>query len=112
MSSAVRPERRRLRRIVKRIPAFFMCGPINGEGHVKNLTKEGVFVRTERLPEPGSTVQVLIKPEGYEKIEVAGTVRWTTAQLPEGTCAQPGFGLRIEPVPAPFREFFEALLLT
>ncbi len=46
-------ERRQLKRFMSRIPAIFVCGSLKAEGYVKNLSKEGLFVRTESLPLPG-----------------------------------------------------------
>lgn len=105
------PERRRLKRVYHRIPAWFKAGNIRGEGHVKNLCKEGLFVRTANLPEPGSDVRVVMEAHGGDKVEVNGTVRWTTAQLPPEEHAQPGFGVLISPVPESFRAFFERVLV-
>ena len=108
MSQAV--DRRRLKRYAKRIQAAFVSGPLNGEGHIKNLCKEGLFLRSERLPSPGAEVRVLIKPEDGRKIEVTGVVRWTTEQIP-GREPQPGFGVLIESPTDEFLELFEELLL-
>ncbi len=46
-------ERRRLKRVVKRIPIRFSAGGLRGQGHIKNLTKEGLYIRSHLLPEPG-----------------------------------------------------------
>ena len=103
-------ERRKLKRIVKRIPAFFTSGSLHGDGYIKNLSKEGVFVRTDLLPEPGEAVQVLIKSPTGEKVEITGTVRWTTEQFP-GRDPQPGFGMYIEPMTDSYADFYQNLLL-
>ena len=55
-------ERRRLKRVVKRVPVIFVCGPLNGEAHIGNLSKGGLYLRTDVLPPQGARVQVLIKP--------------------------------------------------
>jgi hypothetical protein len=107
-------ERRKLKRIVQRIPARFSTATAQGAGHVKNLCKEGLFLRTDALPEPGEQVQVLILTRERLKIEVLGTVRWTTDQLPDSEEVEPGqegFGVLIEAPSEEFREFFADLLL-
>ncbi len=111
MSDSGHPERRRLRRVVKRIPVWFVCGTLQGDGHVRNLSKEGLFLCTEVMPEAGDMVQVLIKRENGTKVELIGSVRWTTEAVPERSEGYPGFGIRLEPVTDDYRDFFESLLL-
>jgi hypothetical protein len=104
-------ERRRLRRILKRIPASFEAGSMRGKGHIKNVSKEGLFLRTNALPPVGSDVRVLFPDRNGTKIEVRGTVRWTTDQLPAAEKAKPGFGVYIARGNEVFDEFFEQILL-
>lgn len=113
-SSAGGRERRKLKRVVARVPARFSTATVHGTGHVKNLCKEGLFLRADALPEPGEQVQVLILTRERVKIEVIGTVRWTTAQLPDTVQVEEGregFGVHIESPSQEFREFFADLLL-
>ncbi len=95
---------------MRRIPAKFSTKTMQGTGHVKNLSKEGLFMRTNALPQPGEDVQVIILTRDRRKIEVMGTVRWTTAQLSSQTLAQPGFGVEITNHGDGFVEFFTDLL--
>ncbi len=104
-------ERRQLRRILKRIPAFFQSEGVAGHGHVKNISKEGLFLRVNDLPEPGMTVRVILEPENRRKIEVDGQVMWTTAQLPAEAKAAPGFGMHFDHLSDEFAELFETILL-
>lgn len=103
-------ERRRLRRVMKRIPAAFEAGKLRGKGHIKNVSKEGLFVRTNVLPPAGSPVRVVFHDRHGSKIEVRGTVRWTTDQLPPEEQAKPGFGVHFQNASDEFSEFFEQIL--
>ncbi len=103
-------ERRRLRRVMKRIPAAFEAGKLRGKGHIKNISKEGLFVRTSVLPSAGTPVRIVFHDRHGSKVEVHGTVRWSTAQLPPAEKAKPGFGVYIEPGNEEFSEFFEHIL--
>jgi hypothetical protein len=103
-------ERRRLRRIMKRIPAAFEAGKLRGKGHIKNVSKEGLFVRTSALPPAGTQVRIVFHDRHGSKIEVRGTVRWTTAQLSPEENAKPGFGVYIPAGNDEFHEFFEQIL--
>ncbi len=104
-------ERRRLKRVVKRIPARYQCEGVIGKGHIKNVTQEGMFLRTDRLPAPGSRIRLVFEPEDGPKVEVSGTVRWTTGQLQATADTSSGFGMQIENVTEEFLEFFENILL-
>jgi hypothetical protein len=104
-------ERRRLKRYVQRLEAHFQSGRMRGLGHVRNLSKEGMFIGAERLPEPGAPIALTIETSTGDKIDLNGTVRWTTAQLPDARDAASGFGVRVEGRSPGYRELFEALLL-
>src|SRR5262245_3941883 len=103
-------ERRKLRRILKRIPAAFEAGRMRGKGHIKNVSKEGLFLRTNVLPPVGEDVRVIFHDRNGSKIEVRGTVRWTTAQLPKDEKAKPGFGVHIPRGNEDFDDFFGQIL--
>ncbi len=103
-------ERRRLKRVVKRIPIRFEAGGLRGQGHIKNLTKEGLYIRSHLLPEPGTRIRIEIVGQDGSKVEIPAVVRWTTAQLREGGGA-PGFGVMIEQRTPEFLGLFESLLL-
>ncbi len=103
-------ERRRLKRVVKRIPIRFEAGGLRGQGHIKNLTKEGLYIRSHLLPEPGTGICVEIVSHDGSKVEIRAVVRWTTAQLRDAS-GTPGFGVMIEQPTPEFLEFFELLLL-
>jgi hypothetical protein len=111
MSKTPQVERRKLRRILKRIPAAFEAGMLRGKGHVKNVSKEGLFVRSSVLPPVGSDVRVIFHDRNGSKIEVRGTVRWTTDQLASDEKAKPGFGVYIPRGNEDFDEFFGQILL-
>jgi hypothetical protein len=51
-----RERRRMLRRAIPSIRAAFEAGELRGVGHVKNVSKEGLFLRSDILPQPGSEI--------------------------------------------------------
>lgn len=102
-------ERRRLKRIVKRIPIRFDAGGLRGQGHIKNLSKEGLFIRSHLLPQPGEAVRITFDTPDGRKVEIEASVRWTTAQLADSG-SPPGFGVYIESPGPEWREFYAALL--
>ena len=56
-------------------------------------------------------MRVIFHDRTGSKIEVRGTVRWTTQQLPKDEQAKPGFGLHIPRGNEDFDEFFGQILL-
>jgi hypothetical protein len=103
-------DRRRLKRYVQPLEAHFQSGRLRGLGYVRNLSKEGMFISSDQLPQPGAPIALTIETPGGNKIDLNGTVRWTTAQLPNASGAPAGFGVRFEHSPA-YRQLYEALLL-
>jgi hypothetical protein len=96
---------------MKRIPARFETASVKSGGYVKNLSKEGLFVRSDVLPMPGDAVTVRFEtPEG-RKLELAGVVRWTTAQIGDPEHVKGGFGVQLDAEDGDWASFFEEVLL-
>lgn len=102
--------RRRLKRYVQRIPVRFQSAGLRGQGHIKNLHKQGLFIRSSLLPDPGAEVRVSFESRDGAKIEVEGVVRWTTDQVTAGD-SQSGFGVLLTRVDDCYLRFFEQILL-
>lgn len=105
-------ERRTLNRVVQRIAAKFQAGAVRGQGYLKNVSKNGMFLRASVLPPVGSEVRVFLRDRKGAQIEIVGKVRWTTKQLPAGSKAQPGFGISIDRNDPVFIELFEQILFS
>ena len=76
-----------------------------GVGHVKNVSRAGLFVRSNDLPRPGATIALQFDaPTSGSSINLRGEVRWTTDSLSSGDPA-PGFGVQIHEPPRDFAEF-------
>ncbi len=104
-------ERRKLKRTVTRVPASFESATTRGKGHVKNVSKGGLFLRSETLPPSGSEIRVLFHSREGRKVEVNGIVAWTTNDLPKEADARPGFGIRFHELSDEYLEFYEQVLL-
>ncbi len=103
-------ERKRLRRSGVRIAATFESPASSGKGYVRNVSRDGMFLRTDVLPAPGEPVSVTFVDLRGHKVEVDGTVRWNTEQLDPAKHAKPGFGMRIEHARSDYLAFYEQLL--
>jgi hypothetical protein len=104
-------ERRKLRRTMSQIPVQFESEGVRGQGQIKNLHKEGLFVRSHLLPRPGSRVSLRFESARGKKLEIEGSVRWTTAQMPDAADAQPGFGVLLDRIDESYLRFYEKVLL-
>jgi uncharacterized protein (TIGR02266 family) len=104
-------ERRKLKRTVTRVPASFESGTLRGTCHIKNVSKGGLFLRSDVLPPRGSEVRVLFHTREGRKVEVNGTVAWNTDDLPEETDARRGFGIRFLELSDGYLEFYEQILV-
>jgi len=99
-----------LSRAIPSIRAAFEAGELRGVGHVKNVSKGGLFLRSDILPQPGSEIRILFHDRRGDKIELHGCVRWTTAQLAGEHGARPGFGVQLLEADPAFRAFYEEIL--
>ena len=102
-------ERRRLKRFTKRVNVRFETATLRGNGRIRNLHREGMFIASHLLPASLERVRVVIETRDGRKIELTGSVRWTSAQMPDRAPA-PGFGLQLENPGADYFEFFASLL--
>jgi uncharacterized protein (TIGR02266 family) len=96
---------------MKRIPVRFATNSVRASGHIKNLSKEGVFIRSNVLPMPGDTVTISFETPDGRKVETEGSVRWTTAQMADHEAAQPGFGVQFHRTGTDYQDFFTQILL-
>ena len=127
------PERRKHKRIrltgkLKPIPATFKTESVlqvlgtsakHGEGHIRSLSREGLFIATETVPTVGEFVTVIFSDRSCSKIEVCGTVRSTSAEqglVPArkrmwlGNWPDSGFGMQLKSLTDEYQEFYEELL--
>ena len=109
MSERRGAERRKLRRYLAAIDCAFEAAAVVGHGQIVNISQQGVFVRSDRLPESNAQIALEIDPEGAG-IRASGTVRWTTDQLPPGAVHPRGFGVLVDPTEE-FLTLYEHILL-
>ena len=77
-----------------------------GVGHLKNISRAGLCLRSADLPRPGVAIALQFElPTTGTLVNLRGEVRWSSDRL-GGADAQPGFGVMLhEPAPQ-FSEFF------
>jgi hypothetical protein len=100
------PARARRRILTARIPIRFVAEGSDGVGHLKNVSRAGICVRSEDLPRPGVAIALQFEvPTTGALVNLRGKVRWSSDRL-GGAAAQSEFGVTLhEPTPE-FSAFF------
>jgi hypothetical protein len=98
-----------LKRHDVKVRVRFETGTVRGQGRVRNIHKEGMFIASHLLPTPHEPLRILIEAKG-RKVEVLGTVRWTSAEYPDRGPTS-GFGVQLDRPGPEYFSFFAALLL-
>lgn len=82
-----------------------MAEGVEGVGHLKNVSRAGVFVRTADLPRPGAPVALQFEsPPTGGMVNLRGEVRWSTDGLGAQTLHS-GFGVLLHEPPREFSAF-------
>jgi Tfp pilus assembly protein PilZ len=92
--------------LTSRIPVRFVAEGAEGVGHLKNVSRAGLFVRSNDLPRPEAGIALQLEvPATGALINLRGEVRWTT----DGSGAAdraPGFGVQLREPSLEFTDFF------
>jgi hypothetical protein len=99
--------RQRIR--VDLIPVRYMAEGREAIGHLKNVSRAGIFVRARELPAPGAAVSLQFRSPSGELVDARGEVCWTTDGLLDGD-VPPGFGIRLHEPPRQYWEFLRWVL--
>ncbi len=103
-------EARSVRRVVKqRVQVRFETPASSGTGHLKNVSREGLFVATEAPPAPGDPAHVVFQDLADRWIELDGAVSWTRDESASSATARPGFGMELDAPSDAYLAFFEEL---
>jgi hypothetical protein len=94
---------------VELITVRYLAEGQEGIGHLVNVSRAGLFVRTVELPAEGSAVALQFRTPDGSLVDLRGEVCWTCpAGLAGGRL--PGFGVRLHEPPQEYREFFHWVL--
>ncbi|HTO55444.1 MAG TPA: PilZ domain-containing protein [Myxococcota bacterium] len=98
--------RARRRVLTSRIPIRFLAEGVEGVGHLKNVSRAGLLVRSSDLPRPECPISLAFEhPDSGASITLRGEVRWTTDGQGSGD-ASPAFGVQLHEPPRAFTDFF------
>ena len=99
-SEGSKPEPRRQTRVPCAVSILFQAGNVCGHAQLSDLTRDGVRVLSPPRPETGDGVRIRFEtPEG-QKVELSGSVVWSTAAE---------FGVRIDQNNEAYLSFVETL---
>jgi hypothetical protein len=83
-----------------------MAEGTEGVGHLKNVSRAGLFVRSADLPRPGVPIALQFEaPTTGSLVNLRGEVRWNSDGL-DTVAAQSGFGVMLHEPSLEFTEFF------
>jgi hypothetical protein len=83
-----------------------MAEGTEGVGHLKNVSRAGLFVRSADLPRPGVPIALQFEmPATGALVNLRGEVRWNTEGL-GAAVPQSGFGVMLLEPSREFAEFF------
>jgi hypothetical protein len=99
--------RQRIR--VDLIPVRFMAGGREAIGHLKNVSRAGIFIRAQELPAPGAAVSLQFRSPNGDLVDARGEVCWTTDGLLDPDAPR-GFGIRLHEPPRQYWEFLRWVL--
>ncbi len=88
-----------------RIPVRFVAEGTEAVGQLKNISKAGLFIRSEEMPRCGCPLAIQFESPDGRLVNLRGEVRWRTRDLVNPD-VPPGFGVQLHEPPAPYREFF------
>lgn len=82
-----------------------MAEGTEGLGHLKNVSRSGICVRSSDLPRPGVAIALQFElPTTGDLVDLRGDVRWSSDRLGSaGT--QSAFGVNLHEPPPQFRLF-------
>jgi Tfp pilus assembly protein PilZ len=99
--------RARRRVLTSKIPVRFMAEGAEGVGHLKNVSRAGLFVRSNDLPRPEAAISLQLEIPGTNTlINLRGEVRWTTDGSGSTADGSPGFGVQLLEPSREFGDFF------
>jgi hypothetical protein len=98
--------RARARVPIAEIPVRFKADGSEAVGHLENLTRTGVFVRTDDLPRDGAAVALQFHSPSGILIDLRGEVRWNSEGLSHLLSVR-GFGVLLHEPPPEYLEFFD-----
>ena len=87
-------ETRTIRRHAKEMTVEFVQGSLRGTGITGNVSRRGMFVRSDLLPGTGPVLRLTVNLPGGRKLALKGRVVRSVASGPSAA-APTGFGLRL-----------------
>jgi hypothetical protein len=98
--------RARARVLIPNITVRFTADGSESVGQLENLTRTGIFIRSDDLPRPGAAVALQFHAPGGALVDLRGEVRWNTDGL-AGLHPASGFGVLLHEPPPEYLAFFD-----
>ncbi len=107
VGTAIEGEQRRVTRARVRLPARYVSSNLNLEGHVTDLSPEGLFFSSDFLDDEGEEACVWVQIPAHEGLlELRGEVRWVNDAPHAG-----GMGIQLVDVPLEDRILLSSIIV-
>ena len=100
-------QKRRSPRVIKRLEVRFTTGEINYTGITSNLSKEGIFIRTQKGLPPQTIIEIELYLASGKAIKLRGQVK-RTIKTPFQAIKN-GMGIELINPPREYIEFLKTL---
>ena len=96
--------RARPRLAITQISVRFVAEGVEATGHLCNVSRSGMYVRTGEPPRSGAIVALQFEAPAGKLVDLRGEVRWNAAGAARAGRPE-GFGVRLHEPPREYREF-------
>lgn len=104
-------EKRRQKRICKRLPVRFGNGHLDAMGFTDDLTSISLFIKTSKVFVPGTLLKIQVILPDDQIIDLTGTVVWAKKVPPNliRHVRKAGIGIRLDKTPQSYIQFISTL---
>lgn len=96
-------------RITKRLPVSFSDGKVENSGISSNFSAGGIFIRTRKAFNPGTSLKIVLEIDKNREIDLIGVVVWATKT---GIMDfKNGMGITLTSIPQAYADFIKELSL-
>jgi len=98
-------KRQTTKRHTKRLQVLFSNGESEFSGTTSNLSFTGLFIRTKKAFNPGTSLKIVLEVDRDKKIDLEGEVAWS---LKTGLSDfKNGMGVKLRNIPPTYEEFLK-----
>ncbi len=94
-------------RRTKRLNISFSDGKVDHLGTSSNFSLTGLFIRTRKAFNPGTSLKIVLELDEHQKIDLTGIVVWATRT--GNIDFKNGMGIKLTSLPQAYKDFVNGL---